>query len=116
LIGPFFSFFFRQSGQDVSTKLAQLLKTWNLKEQDWNKAGLGEAREEYERIQKEVDASEDFSLDRASKLDIIIETSDSTLKLAEQAQTFQSHQKYINSDAVGSTFWIFSFKSIPLRP
>lgn len=94
----------RQRGQDVSSKISQLIRSWSHKEQTWQKSGLAEARSEYERLQKEIDRFEDFSLDPASKLDIIIETADSTMKLAEQAHQVQSHQKYINSDAVGSTF------------
>lgn len=93
----------------MSSKIAQLTRSWTHKEQTWQKAGLADARSEYERIQKEVDGFEDFSLDPASKLDIILETADSTLKLAEQAHQVQSYEKYINSEAVGSTFSIFNF-------
>jgi len=80
-----------------------MMKSWSLKDQEWTKLGLSKEREAYERMEKEVDAAEDSSLDRASKVDIVLEMTETSLELAQQAQTFQSHQKFINSDAVGST-------------
>lgn len=87
----------------MSSKVSHLMKTWAVKDQEWTKLGLEKEREAYERMEKEVEAAEDFSLDRASKIDIVLETADSSLHLAEQAQTFQTHLKFVNSDAVGST-------------
>jgi hypothetical protein len=72
-----------------------------MKEQEWNKEGSSDLKAEYEKIEREVDATEEFSLDTASKLDIILETSANTISLADRVETFHSHQQYINSETVG---------------
>lgn len=79
------------------------MKMWAAKDQEWTKLGLDKEREAYERIEREIDAAEDFSLDRASKVDIVLETTETSLHLAEQAHTFQENSKFVNSSAVGST-------------
>lgn len=80
-----------------------MLKDWEAKRQEWTKSGEEATREAYEAIEKETNETENFSLPRSSKLDIICETSDSTIALSSQANTFQTHTQYVNSEAVGST-------------
>lgn len=93
---------------DVSTRVAQVLKEWDLKQQEWAKDGHASTQAAYEAIEKEVTETEDFSLDRSSKVDIILETSEATLSLADKARTFSTHTQYVNSEAVGSTFLVVS--------
>lgn len=80
-----------------------MLKDWESKRAEWTKSGEEVTREAYEAIEKETNETEDFSLPRSSKCDIILETSNSTISLGDQAKTFQTHTQYVNSEAVGST-------------
>lgn len=93
----------RQNGHDVSARVSHVMKDWEAKRQEWTKTGEEATREAYEAIEKETNETENFSLPRSSKLDIIFETSDSTIALSSQANTFQTHTQYVNSEAVGST-------------
>lgn len=80
-----------------------MLRDWEMKRQEWVKTGEEATREAYEAMERETQETENFSLPRSSKIDIILETSDNTIALADQARTFQSHGQYVNSEAVGST-------------